>query len=161
MRDAPIVVGIEDTTAAAEALRWAAEESQKTEAPLVAVHAYVPGDTDRESRELAATRESVARSWATHWVRDTLADGAALPWRTQLVVVAEGAGSALVRFSRDAALLVLGRSSEAKEATEARVAEPAEEPVTEHCCHEATCPVVIMPALDDADPRPRPARVSA
>ena len=124
MHDAPIVVGIEDTAEAAEALRWAAMESRRTEAPLVAVLAY-GHDAPGASPALTATQESVARSWATHWLRDVLSHDAP-PWRTHLVVVPEAADSALARYSRDAALLVLGRAA---------------------MCREGTlCPVVTMPA---------------
>ena len=109
MQHAPIVVGIESTDAAAAALRWAAWESQRTEAPLVVAHAYDPEPAEGGSRDLAATRESVARSWATHWVRDALSECAALPWRTHLMVAPELPGEALLRLSPDASLLVLGK----------------------------------------------------
>ena len=136
MQHAPIVVGIESTDAAAAALRWAAWESQRTEAPLVVAHAYDPEPAEGGSRDLAATRESVARSWATHWVRDALAECAALPWRTHLVVAPELPGEALLRLSRDASLLVLGnRAGEGSPPS----------PLAALCERSAGCPVVLVP----------------
>jgi nucleotide-binding universal stress UspA family protein len=139
MPHAPIVVGIESTDAAAEALRWAAWESQRTQAPLVVVHAYEPEPTEGAPRGLAATRESVARSWATHWVRDALSECAALPWRTHLVVAPESPGDALLRLSRDAALLVLGNRA-------GQGSPPS--PLAALCERSAGCPVVLVPLPD-------------
>lgn len=164
MHDAPIVVGIEDTAEAAEALRWAARESRRTEAPLVAVHAY-GYDVPKASPAVATTQESEARSWATHWLRDVLSLDGTTPWRTHLVVVRETPGSALTRFSRDAAMLVLGGVADA--APDAAPDADGAEHVTAVCHHHALCPVVTMPAAvlpEDGkapDDRPRRARVSA
>jgi nucleotide-binding universal stress UspA family protein len=138
MQHAPIVVGIEDTDAAAEALRWAAWESQRTQVPLVVVHAYESEPTEGGPCGLAATRESVARSWATHWVRDALSECAALPWRTHLVVAPESPGAALVRLSEEAALLVLGN----------RAGRGSPSPLAALCERSATCPVVLVPPPD-------------
>lgn len=135
MKHAPIVVGIEETQAAADALRWAAWQSQATEASLVIVHAY-DSDTD-VTNAVRVTAESVARSWATHWVRDALADSGALPWRTQLVVTDEEAVDALVGRSSEASFLVLGQRDITRAGTPSRV--------TERCETRARCPVVIVP----------------
>src|SRR4051794_38843309 len=107
MEHAPIVVGVEETSSAADALRWAAWKSQEAKAPLVIVHAYQSDASERSA--LRVTSESVARAWATHWVRDALAESGALPWRTQLVVTDEEPADALVRRSAKAAFVVLGQ----------------------------------------------------
>ncbi len=150
MDHAPIVVGIEDTTRAADAMRWAAWESQRTEAPLVVVHCYRPEPEGEASTELRATRETVARTWATHWVRDALSECAAIPWRTQLMVTPDPPAEALVRMSTDAGLLVLGRHAEGDG--------PEEEPsVPSYCERWAACPVVLVPPADHEAHRPVPA----
>jgi hypothetical protein len=70
-------------------------------------------------------------------VRDALADCAALPWRTQLVVADEEPAVALVRRSAKASLLVLGQRDVARAGTPSRV--------IEQCEMRAGCPVVIVP----------------
>lgn len=151
MDHAPIMVGIDDTTRAADAMRWAAWESQRTEAPLVVVHCYRPEPEDAASTELQTTRESVARTWATHWVRDALSECAAVPWRTHLVVTPEPPTEALVRMSTDAGLLVLGRHAVGGDGSEEESSVPTQ------CERWARCPVVLVPPADRAAPRPVPA----
>lgn len=135
MKHATIVVGVEETPAAADALRWAAWESQATQAPLVILHAYQSDGEVTSAVRVAA--ESVARSWATHWVGEALADCGALPWRMQLVVTEEDATDALIGRSQEASFLVLGQRDATRAGTRSRV--------TEQCETRARCPVVIVP----------------
>jgi nucleotide-binding universal stress UspA family protein len=135
MENPPIVVGIEATGSAADALRWAAWQSQRSGAPMIVVHAYPP-EPPAASREVRATRESVARSWATHWVRQALATCGALPWRTMLVVTGESPADALVRLSATASMLVLGQRLTTRGGSPSAI--------TERCERDSGCPVVVV-----------------
>jgi nucleotide-binding universal stress UspA family protein len=145
-----IVVGIENATASADALRWAAWQSQRTGNPLVVVHAYPPDRSPDPSAQVRTTRESVARAWATRWLRDALSDSGALPFTTRLVVTQDDPADALVRRSRDAAMLVLGQRASTRAGSHSDV--------TTRCQNQAHCPVVLVPEgtdLEDVDAKQR------
>lgn len=135
MQHPSIVVGVEETPSAADALRWAAWQSQMTQAPLLVLHAY--HQDEGSPSEIRVTRESVARSWATHWLREQLANCGALPWHVQLVVTPEEPAAALVERSVDARFLVLGQRDATRRGRPSRV--------TDECETRSRCPVVIVP----------------
>ena len=136
---APIVVGLDGSTASARALRWAASRSHETATPLVAVHAYAADLrlSSRQGSKLA--QEGHERVQATGWVRDALADCAALPWRTHLVVIEGAPASVLTAQARDAEMLVLGSP------TSTSSCHASAECLRTRCEAMATCPVVVVP----------------
>jgi nucleotide-binding universal stress UspA family protein len=137
---APIVIGLDGSTASVTALRWAASRSHETATPLVIVHAYAadPRLEDRQGSRLA--HESHRRVQATGWVRDALAGCTALPWRTHLIVVEGPPANVLTAQARDAAMLVIG-SSYPRSSLRASA-----ERVRGSCEDMATCPVVVVPS---------------
>jgi nucleotide-binding universal stress UspA family protein len=109
--EAPIVVGLDQSEAAAEALRWAAWQSSATAAPLVAVHAYRADPDLRERPGGGKAEESLVRARATQWIRNALSGSSIVPWRTQLVVAEGSASQVLVDRSDEAGMLVVGTSA--------------------------------------------------
>jgi hypothetical protein len=129
------VVGINDSVAAADALRWAASRSGADHCPLVVVHAFAPEPGPPGRRELLVAKESVARSRATGWLRDTLT-GRPAPWRARLVVAEDDPSALLVRWSATARMLVLGQRAGTRGHVSA---------VAARCEADAACPVVLVP----------------
>ena len=145
-----IVVGIDGSAHAAEALRWAAEEAALREATLEAVHAwsYVPVATPADSglvpmawtdnvELLDATRQA-AEDAAAAQVVEVLGPDA----EVTISVVEGGPAEALLEAAKDADLLVVGNRGRGNLAaallgsTSAKVAD------------EAPCPVVVVRARD-------------
>jgi len=100
------------------------------------VHAYRREPGPPATAELNVTREGVARSWATGWLRDAL-EGFPAPWQPRLVVTEGDPAPALRRCSRRAAMLVLGQRADRRSGDASSVAARCEE--------EAACPVVLVP----------------
>jgi nucleotide-binding universal stress UspA family protein len=111
--EAPILVGLDQSEEAAEALRWAAWQSGRTAAPLVAVHAYRADPDLRERPGGDKAEENLVRARATQWIRNALSGSSILPWRTQLVVTEGSASQVLVDRSDKAGMLVVGTSASA------------------------------------------------
>jgi nucleotide-binding universal stress UspA family protein len=133
----PVVVGIDGSEAAAEALRVAVEEARLHEARVVAVHVwhvpvgeYLSGfPPPVEELERLARR---ARRVLAAAVRDVDAE--------QVLVEADSAGPALVEeaAARDASLLVVG--SRGHGAARSLV----EGSVSRYCGTHAGCPVLVV-----------------
>ena len=139
MDQATIVVGIDGSAAAAEALRWAAWQSQITGAPLVVVHAYTADSGPASARaDFHQAEEAAVRAQATAWLRQALASADAVPYRTQLEIEEGPVREALARHCAEAQLLVIGQPSRSPGREEAR-SQPADG-------HMPDCPVVTVPA---------------
>jgi nucleotide-binding universal stress UspA family protein len=137
----PIVVGVDGSTAGAEALRWAVAEAASSGRDVVAVTAWNytlaldPGARQRSVEEVAAAHR--------HGLRELVGSAAGrhpgVKIRCQVV---EGeADEVLLEASRDAAMLVLGSHGH-RGFMRALVGS-----VSGHCLRHASCPVVIIPAL--------------
>ncbi len=138
MRTGSIVVGLDGSAGAAEALRWAVREGDKIGAPVLAIHAYHGGGR-AASRELRQVEEALARSRATAWFRKALGSSDTAQHLIRLEVAEGPTRAILVRFSRNAAMLVVGQAGTDRTA-------PGDSSL------EAECPVVIVPNAPD---RPR------
>lgn len=135
----PVVVGVDGSCSALQAVDLAAEEAAARLTPLVVVHVETgPGDS-QEVLDIAA-----ARALAEH-------PGLAV---STTAVVGDPARALLARSS-DAYLLVLGHRRDAR-----FPALPAG-PVTTRVVHEARCPVMVHRPVDPqrALPSPRPVLV--
>lgn len=145
-----IVVGLDGSASAQAALRWAADQSRRTGAPLRVVHtwqlsALAAAAASPGAIDYSAAVETDARAVATRWVRDTLGDDADdLRWTLDIV---EGSpGPALVARSAAARLLVIGT----REHTGIRRAVVGS--VSHYCLSHAAPPVVAVPAPDEVFP---------
>lgn len=136
-----MVVGVDGTPAGESALRWAAEHARRIGAELILVAVPVwptgpgivtpPGyDPDGEATLLV---EAAAAS-----VKDR-------PIRVRTLVVRGVPGAALVRESRDAALLVLGRRGRGVAGAGTLLGT-----VSSYCVNHAYVPVVVVPSPTDA-----------
>lgn len=103
---AEIVVGIDESPAAADALRWAAEESRLRGLPLRVVHAWQLNASEAAAVAAGAidfmeAASADARARATLWVLDALGgDAAGIRW--QLEILEGSPGPVLVARSRSA-----------------------------------------------------------
>ena len=138
-----IVVGLDESASARQALRWAANYAERTRYVLRAVHAlsWPLGVTDgvadpKESRDLSPDRiEAIYRASITR-VFDEIH-----PRPDWLFQFAKGdAGPVLVRQSRDASLLVVGTPEHVG------LGRLIAGSVAHYCVSHATCPVVVIPA---------------
>ncbi|QNN51881.1 universal stress protein [Nocardioides mesophilus] len=137
MDQATIVVGIDGSLAAAEALRWAAWQSQLTGAPLVAVHAYTGDSGPASARaDFHQAEEASVRAQATAWLRQALASADAVPYRTRLEIEEGPVREVLARHCAEAQLLVLGQPSRSPGRD---AAQPADGRASD-------CPVVTVPS---------------
>jgi nucleotide-binding universal stress UspA family protein len=139
-----IVVGVDQSEGAKEALRFAYEEAQLRETPLRAVHAWrfgyigppgIEASVPVVGAELSEHR-AAARRPLDATVRETIPDvGEVIIERR----VAEGAAAAvLVEESRGADLLVVGSRGHGG------FAQLLLGSVSQQCAHHAECPVVIV-----------------
>ena len=147
-----IVVGLDNGSAAAAALRWAAEQARLTGRPLRVVHAWQlsPLEQAAGSPEYLEAAIADARARATRWVMDALgANAAEVRW--SLDIVEGGPGPALVERSRDAHLLALGTH----EHTGLRRTILGS--VSHYCLSHAVAPVVAVPRPREEAPRKRQA----
>lgn len=151
-RPSEIVVGMDDSPSAQAALRWAAEQSRITGAPLRVVHAWqlsaaASAAVVAGAAEYWEAASADARARATRWVLDTLGGGAAeVRWSLE---VCEGApGPVLVDLARGAKLLVVGT----REHTGLRRAVSGS--VSHYCLSHAAAAVVAVPSADDRQPPP-------
>jgi nucleotide-binding universal stress UspA family protein len=140
MADAPrIVVGIDGSEPAEEALRWAADEATRWSGVLEVVHAWLPpyplnpqdlfeDEGGQEETARRALAESVARLRAER--TDDL--------EIREVLVLDHAAKALIDTSHGAALLVVG--SRGRGGFKGLLLGS----VSLHCVHHASGPVVVV-----------------
>jgi len=108
--NAPVVVGVDGSDSALEAVRWAANEAERRRVSLRIVHAYglpvgyLPGFVDWHALHEALVAQG--RSWLGR-ARDVAAE-AAPGLAAEVVEVKAGAGPTLVEESAHAVLIVLG-----------------------------------------------------
>ena len=141
-----IVVGVDGSDAATEALRWAAEEARLRSASLVAVHAWsfvppqpigdpgmlampagdLPGQLDAESEAAQRSLDGA--------IEDALGPGAELEQK----LVEGDAGEVLVAESKEADLVVVG--SHGRSGFKAAILGS----VSRHVVDRAACPVVVV-----------------
>jgi nucleotide-binding universal stress UspA family protein len=153
-----VVVGIDDSPESAAALRWAAEQSKVSGAPLRLVHTWQISATASAAviSGGAAYLEAAAadaRARATRWVLDTLGgDAAQVHW--VLEVHEGGAGPVLVAKAHGARMLVVGTH----EHTGLRRAVSGS--VSHYALAHADLPVVAVPSARIAVPAARNGRAS-
>lgn len=149
--DAPpqqeIVVGVDGSESALQAVRWAARQAKRRGARLRIVHAapYLGGPTadGTPSRELPHARRIAEKAF-------TVARGAAPGIRPACDVVPDNPVTALLRAAAGAQLIVLGNSS-----TGAAL-EPVLARVSQRVAARATCPIVVVPLQKGSAPEGRP-----
>lgn len=141
-----IVVGVDGSDAATEALRWAADEARLRSATLVAVHAWsfvppqpigdpgmlampagdLPGQLDAESEAAQRSLDGA--------IEDALGPGVEVERR----LVEGDAGEVLVAESKGAELVVVG--SHGRAGLKAAILGS----VSRHVVNHAACPVVVV-----------------
>jgi nucleotide-binding universal stress UspA family protein len=109
---ADIVVGVDESPASAEALRWAFAHAKEGGTPLRLVHAWQLSAAATEAVALGAcayleAAAADARARATQWILETLGGGAA-EVRWTLEVHEGGAGQVLAAAAHGARLVVVG-----------------------------------------------------
>ena len=142
-----IVVGIDGSSTAREALRWAIAEARHHGAQLVVVHAwhdpyigtalpFSPGLLDPTSYQAVGER-----------LVDTIVDQedlSGLPAPVRKVIVHDSPAHALVEAAKDADLLVVGSRGHGG-FTGLLVGS-----VSQQVIHHATCPVVVLAPVEKA-----------
>ncbi len=139
-----IVVGLDDSAAATNALRWASVQSRETGAPLHVVHVWqaraigLAADGFRIG-DYRVAAQADARARATRWALDALRESEpSFPWWLD---IEEGSpGPVLVQCSAGAGLLVLGTRQHSA------LRRAALGSVSHHCLAHADLPVVAVPS---------------
>ncbi|MEU7482091.1 universal stress protein [Lentzea sp. NPDC042327] len=108
---APVVVGIDGSSSALAAVRWAADDCARHHAPLRLVHGYLLPSRGYPEVILTGTEvhqaiEAQARTWLDEAAQAALAGAPDIDVTTH--VVAGGAATSLIEESREARLMVLG-----------------------------------------------------
>ena len=131
-----IVVGVDHSTEAKAALRFAFEEAQFRRARLLAVHAIDPFGTYPS----LAVDVSAVHGAAAQLLEDATSDvnGGGDGVEIERRVVEGAPGAVLVEESRDADLLVVGSRGHGGFVGLLLGS------VSQQCAHHATCPVVIV-----------------
>jgi nucleotide-binding universal stress UspA family protein len=147
-----IVVGVDDSPCAVDAIRWALEEAELRGARVRAVHAWhLPQLTPPGGRPPAGLEVEAYRQEAKRRLRTALQQAGVDDRRLEVEpVVAEAPPTeALLDAARDAILLVLGARGRG---TFAGL-------VLGHVSHQCTllspCPVVVVPAEQPVAEQPR------
>lgn len=150
----PIVVGVDGSPFSRTALRWAVAEGQRSHSPVIAVlvwrthpvpHPSLSG-SPLSPHELPDVR---FQQLLDDIVREVVAGtGGQLPVTRALPGVAS---EALAEASDEARMLVLGSRGRSRTATALAGS------VADYCIRNATCPVVVIPALLTYDDPARPA----
>jgi nucleotide-binding universal stress UspA family protein len=136
-----VVVGVDESPAAAAALTWAAGHAVESGRPLRVVHAWAATGISRVHHREATSADARAR--ITRVVLATL--GESTPQLRWTLDVQPGApGPVLVERSRGALVLVVGT----QEHTGLRRAVAGS--VSHYCLSHADVPVVAVPAADGA-----------
>ena len=143
-----IVVGLDDSQSAKEALRWAAEQAIRRQAVLRAIHVfdgpYGPGDitVDAPRNSASLTLDAVR---AAYFAGITRVFDEISPRPDWLIQFAKGeTGPVLVRQSHDSQLLVVGTGEHVG------LGRLLTGSISHYCLSHADCPVVCMPTLTDA-----------
>jgi nucleotide-binding universal stress UspA family protein len=146
-----IVVGVDHSAGAKEALRFALEEAQLRQATLRAVHAWqfgyiagtgMQGGLPPVGGELHEFREAAAAALDAT-LREVIPDAGEVEVERRVV---EGAPAAvLVEESREADLLVVGSRGHGG------FAQLLLGSVSQQCAHHAECPVVIVRSKVDTE----------
>ena len=137
--DRPIVVGIDGSPAAVRALAWAVHEAHARNCPVLVIHAWdtvpLPGAmfTGPDQRHCAS------ECFLANEVAAAIRNLAHPPEISQLSVKG-AAARILIEHSRDAALLVVGRSRNHRAAKDLLPGS-----VSAACVRAATCPVLVVP----------------
>lgn len=136
-----IVVGIDESEAARDALRWAIEMADDDDDEIVAVHAwqlYVAGTMDGMLVDPAPIKEAAVEA-AQEVVEEVLAEYDEPP-NLELEVVEGHPGRRLIERSEGADLLVVG--SRGYGGFRGLLLGS----VSTYCVHHVGCPVVVVPA---------------
>jgi nucleotide-binding universal stress UspA family protein len=146
-----IVVGVDHSAAAKEALRFALEEAQLRHATLRAIHAWqfgyigvagISGGLPGVGGELREFRDAAAAALNTT-LREAIPDTGEVEVERRIV---EGPPAAvLVEESRGADLLVVGSRGHGG------FAQLLLGSVSQQCAHHAECPVVIVRSKGDTE----------
>jgi nucleotide-binding universal stress UspA family protein len=158
-----IVVGVDGSAASLTALRWAIDEASARGLPLLMVHVldprtvrrapYAPTVPDGECEGDAQSRVKAAKELM----------GRSAPDDAESVVEIGVPSEVLVRYARNARLLVLGHAGGRRRRTgDERRSSPALGWISRACVSRAACPVVVVPSettsgTDPQPPVPRPA----
>lgn len=142
--DGPVVVGVEDTPAARDALRWAVLEAGRLGRRLVVVHAHEVDSVLRpDLAELPPDVDEVTSKNVRRFLDHLLTEVAVIGGRPRSVawrVVVGDATHRLVEASADASMLVVG-TPRPHGLVERMVGSTGR-----HCVRTANCPVVVVPA---------------
>ncbi len=138
-----IVVGVDDSTGARAALRWAIEQAKLSGAPVKAVHAYDfhvawLDDPGIHLDEWRGRAEAQARARLDEVISEVT--GGSQEVVVSLVTVEGPATPTLLDASTDAHLLVVGSRGRGGFAGLLLGS------VSQHCVEHARCPVVVVPA---------------
>lgn len=142
----PIVVGVDMSDGARNAVRWAATEAHRLGVRLVAVHSWerplgvAPGDQGSDPRGTADVIAAADR-YLAEFVDEAIASGPEPTARPEIEtrVVAEPAARALLSEGADAALLVVGSRGRGGFAGLLLGS------VSTACAHHAPGPVAVIP----------------
>jgi nucleotide-binding universal stress UspA family protein len=153
-----IVVGVDGSNASRAALRWAAEEARLRGARLQAVYVFEHSPSWQMygySAEIAAIPVSAmpddqhSRDLAQSLVDRLVADLGGLGIEVEAIAHEDRRPAhALVERSRDADLLVVGSRGRGGFAGLVLGS------VSQQCAQHASCPVVVMPHVDEDDEAP-------
>ncbi|HEY7177198.1 MAG TPA: universal stress protein, partial [Micromonosporaceae bacterium] len=131
-----VIVGISDTVAGYQALRYAVAQARERGVPLIAVRTYSCGPTNAQWRDVLV-------KGATEYVVKVFAEalGCQPAGTASEITLCEGAaGRALVLVADNARDLVVVGGSGSRRWTGLRRAA-----VAKYCSRHASCPVVIVP----------------
>ena len=141
-----IVVGVDGSAASLTALRWASEEASARGLSLLMVHALDPrplrrGEGDDAESHVKAAEELMERSAPAH---------------AESVVEIGVPSEILMRYARDARLLVLGHAeTRRRHAGEEWRSGPALGWISRACVSRSACPVVVVPGETASSNDPR------
>lgn len=139
-----VVVGIDDSTGAAAALRWAATEAGRLGAKLIVVHGSdVPNAMPPGGIDYGETRSDEFRGAANHLMADMVAVATAGLERPPAAIsfrpIELTATQSLLSEAKGAGLLVVG--SRGRGGFTGLLLGS----VSQQCIHHAVCPVVVVP----------------
>ena len=156
---APIVVGLDGSSASLAALQWAAGEAAAHGAPLVAVHVSDPRSIRLAPYAGAGPAQASALD-AVAAVQRLISDSGAEGVRRVFEVGIPS--QVLVRIGIGARMLVLGHADHHRHRDrEGQPHAPALGSIARACVAQATCPVVMVPiparrpAREATEPEPR------
>lgn len=139
-----IVVGIDGSQGARRALEWAIAEAKLRDAHMVVVHAWLEPAAVAVGSVISAggVEPEIFEDTAERTLADVLAsvDTSAAPHGIETHVIAGAPARALIDFSKDADLVVVG-SRGLGGFTGLLLGS-----VSQQVAHHATCPVVIIPS---------------